>query len=308
MLSVEDAGPVAPAGPFVLFDPLAPQQHAALAVEGEGPAVAAVCRARATPHDGGEPVEEAVALRLLWSDAPVTSWTALGAFQTFEGRAGLAGADAWARAVAQDEAAQGRFEAAMAAGETTWGDGDDPLVHPRTDVSEVGRRVWTAEGKAALRVASQAGGPVDVVGAPSGFGAGVFHAYAGRTAEGGLAQVLVDFRVLLSPVELVHRVPAPLGEGPVDLGPLTPHGLSAEAAAPGETLPRRADRPLWFTLRWDRARAHPSAGEPTVRAFDAAGGELPVHVQGHAGTWWVQRPEGAAAFVEIQQVVGVRAI
>lgn len=307
VLSVDALGPLHLEGPLVLFDPLAPQQHVTLGDVPSGAPLASLCRARATPDDGGPGVEKAVALRLRWSEGPPTRWSSLGAVRTWEGRVALADAETWGRAEAQDEAAQRRFEAATAAGRATWGGEDDPLLHPESDVSEVGRRVWSADPQAALRVSSVAGGPVDVIGGPSGFGAGTYHAYAGRDDAGTLVEVVVDLRVLLDPVEASVEVPTSAGAaGGVSLADV---GLRFEVAAAGETLPRRVDRPLWFTLREDRGRvAHPSQGEPDVVAVDAGGAEVPLHIQGHGGVWWVERPEPLPATVRISRRMGVAAL
>jgi len=247
-------------------------------------------RVRCEDRITAEVIERIAALRLRLVDAPAVRWVHIATVAVDTGAVALMGPLAHAALVTEQKAAAQRYTRRLQG---------DLVPEPTSTIEAHIQAILAGDLLAPLAVATRPRGPVDLVGCSSGFGEGSYEVFAGLDPAGLPVEVVIDFRVLVEPMEQVIIIPDPasLRPGPVRDAQLAALGIHAVRGGPTEP---------WLMVDcsalWDQAHL----GLPEIRLEDEAGQpiEAPCSMQG--GHFHLDLPRKVPARLRLVVPVGLR--
>lgn len=269
------------AGPLLATDPVGPDRPVELPVKLPAEQYPVqVSRVRIEPRDGGAPVDQVAAARILVGRGAPTAWHWIGQYSTDSGLGAFL-------TPAAGEALQARRDA----------------------ITQRIVQALEADPAGAAVLATRPAAPSDLSFFPAGPGEGSVEVYVGVDDQGRPAEVVADFLVLVEPDEVVAEVRDPMvwPPGLLPAPELEELGIELRRAHPGEAIPTTG-APCWIAIDARSIARDPRIGFPRVECRDLGGALLPVEAVTEGYRLWLPLPpEGLdVARVAVVLQIGVK--
>ena len=271
------------AGPLLASDPVGPDRPVDLPVKLPPEAYPVqVSRVRIEPRDGGAPVDQVAAARILLGRGAPTAWHWIGQYTTDSGL--------------------GAFLSPTAA---------EALQARRDALTQRIVQALEADPAGAALLATRPAAPTDLAFFPAGPGEGSVEVYVGVDDQGRPVEVVADFLVLVEPDEVVAEVRNPTiwPPGLLPAPELEELGIELRRAHADETIPTTG-APCWVAIDARSIARDPRIGFPRVECRDGDGRVLPLEPVTEGYRLWLPPPPDGLDVASLAVVLqmGVKAL